>query len=31
MIADENGAWVARRTGEDPAELARELIAAVPA
>jgi hydroxymethylbilane synthase len=31
LIADENGAWVERRTGEDPAELARELIAAVPA
>jgi hydroxymethylbilane synthase len=31
LIADENGAWVARRSGDDPAALARELLAAVPA
>jgi hydroxymethylbilane synthase len=30
LIADENGAWVERRTGNDPAELARELLEAVP-
>lgn len=31
LIADENGAWVARRSGDEPAALARELLAAVPA
>jgi hydroxymethylbilane synthase len=31
LIADENGTWVVRRTGEDPDDLARELLAAVPA
>ena len=31
LIADENGSWVVRRTGEDPDDLARELLAAVPA
>jgi hydroxymethylbilane synthase len=30
LIADENGEWVERRTGEDPAELAAELLAAAP-
>ena len=28
LIADENGAWLERRTGNDPAELARDLLAA---
>jgi hydroxymethylbilane synthase len=28
LIADENGAWLERRTGDDPADLARELLAA---
>ena len=31
LIADENGAWVVRRTGENPDDLARELLAAVSA
>jgi hydroxymethylbilane synthase len=31
LIADENGAWIERRTGDDPAKLAAELLAAVPA
>jgi hydroxymethylbilane synthase len=31
LIADDDGAWVERRTGDDPLELARELLAAVPA
>jgi hydroxymethylbilane synthase len=31
LIADEDGAWVERRTGDDPAALAAELLAAVPA
>jgi hydroxymethylbilane synthase len=31
VIADENGAWIERRSGDDPAELARELLAAAPA
>jgi hydroxymethylbilane synthase len=31
LIADEGGAWVARRSGDDPTALARELLAAVPA
>jgi hydroxymethylbilane synthase len=30
VIADEDGAWIERRSGEDPAELARELLALVP-
>ena len=30
LVADEDGAWVQRRTGGDPVELARELLAAVP-
>ena len=29
LIADEDGKWVERRTGDDPLELARELLAAV--
>jgi hydroxymethylbilane synthase len=31
LIADEDGAWLERRTGDDPASLAAELLAAVPA
>jgi hydroxymethylbilane synthase len=31
VIADEDGAWIERRSGDDPAELARELLAAAPA
>jgi hydroxymethylbilane synthase len=31
LIADEDGAWVERRSGDDPTALARELLAAVPA
>ncbi|MGZ4388043.1 MAG: hydroxymethylbilane synthase [Gaiellaceae bacterium] len=30
LIADEDGAWVERRSGDDPAALAAELLAAVP-
>ena len=30
LIADENGAWVERRTGDDPQELAEQLLALVP-
>jgi hydroxymethylbilane synthase len=30
LIADENGAWLERRTGDDPEELGRELLALVP-
>jgi hydroxymethylbilane synthase len=30
LIADENGGWVERRVGDDPVELARELLALVP-
>jgi hydroxymethylbilane synthase len=30
LIADDDGAWVKRGSGDDPAELARELLAAVP-
>jgi hydroxymethylbilane synthase len=30
LVADENGAWVERRSGTDPDEVARELLAAVP-
>jgi hydroxymethylbilane synthase len=30
LIADENGAWVERRSGTDPAAVAAELLAAVP-
>ena len=29
LIADENGAWVERRTGDDPQELAEQLLALV--
>ena len=31
VIADENGAWIERRSGEDPSAVACELLAAVPA
>ncbi len=31
LIADEDGAWIERRTGADPAAVAEELLAAVPA
>ena len=30
LVAAEDGSWIERRTGDDPAELARELLAAVP-
>jgi hydroxymethylbilane synthase len=30
LIADEDGAWIERRTGSDPATLAAELLAALP-
>jgi hydroxymethylbilane synthase len=30
LIADENGAWVERRSGTDPAAVAADLLAAVP-
>jgi hydroxymethylbilane synthase len=30
LIADEDGAWVERRSGDDPAAVAAELLAAVP-
>jgi hydroxymethylbilane synthase len=30
LIADENGGWLERRAGDDPAALAAELLAAVP-
>jgi hydroxymethylbilane synthase len=30
LVADEDGRWIYRRSGSDPAELARELLAAVP-
>jgi len=30
LIAAEDGAWIERRRGEDPAALADELLAAVP-
>ena len=30
LIADENGAWLERRTGDDPAALGRELLALAP-
>jgi hydroxymethylbilane synthase len=30
LVADEDGRWIHRRTGASPAELARELLAAVP-
>ena len=30
LIADEDGAWIERRAGDDPAEVARELLALVP-
>jgi hydroxymethylbilane synthase len=31
LIADEDGTWIERRSGDDPAALAAELLAAVPA
>jgi len=31
LVADEDGAWVERRSGDDPAALAAALLAAVPA
>ncbi|HEY6052442.1 MAG TPA: hypothetical protein VIU86_00850, partial [Gaiellaceae bacterium] len=31
LIADEDGAWVERRSGDDPAAVAAALLAAVPA
>jgi hypothetical protein len=30
LIAAEDGSWIERRTGDDPAVLAQELLAAVP-
>jgi hydroxymethylbilane synthase len=30
LIADEDGAWIERRSGNDPVEVARELLAAAP-
>jgi hydroxymethylbilane synthase len=30
LVADEDGRWIERRSGSDPDELARELLAAVP-
>jgi hydroxymethylbilane synthase len=30
LVAEENGAWVERRSGTDPDEIARELLAALP-
>jgi hydroxymethylbilane synthase len=30
LVAAEDGSWIERRTGDEPAELARELLAAVP-
>jgi hypothetical protein len=29
LVADEDGAWIERRTGTDPDEVARELLAFV--
>ena len=31
VVADEDGAWIERRSGDDPAAIAAELLAAVPA
>jgi hypothetical protein len=31
LVADEDGAWVERRRGEDPVALARELVELVAA
>jgi hydroxymethylbilane synthase len=31
LVADEDGGWLERRSGEDPEAVARELLAAVPA
>jgi hydroxymethylbilane synthase len=31
LVADEDGAWVERRSGDDPAALAAQLLAALPA
>jgi hydroxymethylbilane synthase len=30
LVAAEDGTWIERRSGDDPAALARELLAAVP-
>jgi hypothetical protein len=30
LVADENGAWIERRSGDDPEAVARELLALVP-
>jgi hydroxymethylbilane synthase len=30
LVADDDGRWLVRRTGDDPAALARELLAALP-
>ena len=30
LVAAEDGSWIERRTGDDPAALAQELLAAVP-
>jgi hypothetical protein len=30
LVAAEDGSWIERRTGADPAALAAELLAAVP-
>jgi hypothetical protein len=30
LVADEQGAWMERRTGDDPDVLGRELLALVP-
>ena len=30
LVADEHGAWIERRTGDDPELVARELLASIP-
>ena len=30
LVADEDGRWVERRSGDDPEAVGRELLAAVP-
>jgi porphobilinogen deaminase len=30
LVAAEDGSWIERRTGDDPAELAAELLACLP-
>lgn len=30
LVADENGAWIERRSGDDPDAVARELLSAIP-